>query len=80
MMRSAYELHAQDDDFGQAGTLVREVWNDAQRAEFVDNVSGHLLGGVKGEVLEKAFDYWKNVDGDTGKQIEAIVRAAHNGA
>jgi catalase len=80
MVRSAYELHAQDDDFGQAGTLVREVWNDAQRAEFVDNVTGHLLGAVTGEVLVRAFDYWQNVDGDTGKQIEVNVRAARNGA
>jgi catalase len=80
MVRSAYELHSQGDDFGQAGTLVREVWNDAQRAEFVDNVTGHLLGGVSGEVLQRAFDYWKNVDGDTGKQIEANVRAASSGA
>ena len=80
MVRSAYELHSQDDDFGQAGTLVREVWNDAQRAEVIDNVTGHLLGGVSGEVLQRAFDYWKNVDGDTGKQIEANVRAASSGA
>ena len=79
MVRSAYELHAEDDDFGQAGTLVREIWNDAQRAEFVDTVAGHLLGGVKGEVLEKAFDYWKSVDGDTGKQIEEKVRAGIGG-
>jgi catalase len=76
MVRSAYELHAEDDDFGQAGTLVRDMWNDAQRAEFVDTVAGHLLGGVKGEVLLKAFEYWKSVDGDTGKQIEEKVRGA----
>ena len=76
MVRSAYELHAEDDDFGQAGALVRDIWNDAQRAEFVDTVAGHLLGGVKGDVLERAFDYWKNVDGDTGKKIEEKVRAA----
>jgi len=79
MVRSAYDLHAEDDDFGQAGTLVRDVWNDAQRAEFVDTVAGHLLGGVKGEVLLKAFDYWKSVDGDTGKQIEEKVRAGGGG-
>jgi len=78
MVRSAYELHAEDDDFGQAGTLVRDIWNDAQRAEFVDTVAGHLLGGVKGDVLERAFDYWKNVDGDTGKKIEEKVRAANS--
>jgi len=75
MVRAAYTLHAEDDDFGQAGALVREVWNDAQRAEFVDNVAGHLLGGVEGDVLERAFEYWKNVDADTGKLIEERVRA-----
>jgi catalase len=34
----------------------------------------HLLGGVKGDVLEKAFQYWRNVDAETGKQIEELVR------
>ena len=28
----------------------------------------------KGDVLERAFEYWKNVDADTGKQIEELVR------
>ena len=30
MVRTAYELHAEDDDWGQAGTLVREVWTTPQ--------------------------------------------------
>jgi catalase len=76
-VRTAYELRPDDGDFNQAGTLVREVWNDAQREEFVQTVAGHLLGGVHGEVLEKAFLYWKNVDPETGKQIEELVRAGH---
>ena len=38
-------------------------------------VAGHLLGGVEGAVLERAFEYWKSVDADTGKQIEEAVRA-----
>ena len=41
----------------------------------MDTVAGHLLGGVKSPVLERAFEYWKNVDADTGKQIEEMVRA-----
>jgi len=49
--------------------------DDDQRERFVQTVSGHLLQGVKGEVLERAFRYWTNVDADTGKQIAAIVRA-----
>ncbi|MDQ3156188.1 MAG: catalase [Actinomycetota bacterium] len=75
MMRAAYTLRPEDDDFGQAGTLVREVWNDEQREAFVQTVAGHLLGGVEGDVLERAFDYWKNVDAETGKRIEELTRA-----
>jgi catalase len=75
MVRQAYTLRPEDDDFGQAGTLVREVWNDEQREIFVRTVAGHLLGGVNSPVLERAFEYWKNVDADTGKQIEEMVRA-----
>ncbi len=75
MVRSASELRAEDDDFGQAGTLVREVWNDEQREEFVQNVAGHLLGGVHGDVLQRAFEYWKNVDAECGARIEALVAA-----
>ncbi|MEL4506401.1 catalase [Luteococcus sp. H138] len=76
MVRQAYTLHAEDDDFGQAGTLVREVWDDEQRARFVDTVAGHLLGGVTGEILQRALAYWKAVDETTGAQIQAIVEAA----
>ena len=75
MVRSAYDLHAEDDDFGQPGTMVREVFNDAQRDRLVEQVSGSLLGGVHGEVLERAFEYWKNVDAEIGKRIEEKVRS-----
>ncbi len=75
MMRSVSTLRADDDDFGQAGTLVREVFNDAQRARLVDQVSGALLGGVSGGVLERALQYWKNIDAEVGKRIEAEVRS-----
>jgi catalase len=77
MVRSAYALHAEDDDFGQAGTLVRAVWDDAQRARFVDQVAGSLLDGVREPVLSRAFRYWKAVDAATGARIEEKVRAGH---
>ncbi|MEJ7651326.1 MAG: catalase [Nakamurella sp.] len=76
MTREAYTLRADDDDFSQAGALVRDVWNDQQRNDFVDTVAGHLLGGVTGEVLERAFQYWKSVDATTGAAIEAKVKSA----
>ena len=73
MVRSAYTLRPEDDDFGQAGTLVREVFNDAQRTELVNTVVGHLAP-VHGVVLERAIAYWKAIDAETGARIEAGVR------
>jgi catalase len=75
MVRSAYTLHAQDDDWGQPGTLVRDVMDDAARGRLVDNVVGHLLNGVSEPVLQRAFQYWRNVDKNIGDRIEAGVRA-----
>lgn len=75
MVRAGYVQHPQDDDFGQAGTLVREVLDDAARARLVANVVGHVLNGVTEPVLARVFDYWKNVDGDLGKRIEEGVRS-----
>ena len=75
LVRSAATLHAEDDDFGQAGTLVREVFDDAQRDRFVETVSG-ALAGVAEEVLVRAFAYWRNVDETIGRRIEEAVRAA----
>jgi catalase len=74
MMRSAYTLHAEDDDFSQPGTLVREVFDEAQRDRLVEQVSGSLLGGVHGGVLDRAFEYWKSIDPGVGKRIEDTVR------
>ena len=61
-MRSAATLHPEDDDFGQAGTLYREVFDDAARARFLETITGHV-GGVKSdEIRERAIQYWTNVD------------------
>jgi catalase len=73
-VRTAYTLRAEDDDWGQAGTLVCDVMNDAERERLVDNVVGHLLNGVSEPVLQRAFEYWRNVDRDLGDRIEKGVR------
>jgi catalase len=75
MVRSAYTLRRDDDDWGQAGTLVREVLDDAARDRLVSNIVGHLLGGVTEAVLARAFQYWNNVDQALGARIEKRVRA-----
>ena len=65
----------EDDDWGQAGTMVREVLDDEARERLVSNIVGHLLDGVTEPVLQRAFEYWRNVDKDLGDRIEAGVRA-----
>ena len=74
ILRSANTLHAEDDDFGQAGTLVREVFDDAARDRLVETVTGALTG-VTGEVLARAIWYWKSIDPTVGARIEANVNA-----
>ncbi|GAA3047272.1 hypothetical protein GCM10020000_29210 [Streptomyces olivoverticillatus] len=46
MVREAYKLHREDDDWGQPGTMVRHVLDDEARERLVGNVSGHLRNGV----------------------------------
>jgi catalase len=75
MVRSAYTDRAEDDDFGQPGTMVREVLDDEQRERLISNVAGHLSDGVSDKVLARAFEYWRNVDADLGARIEQAVGA-----
>jgi len=70
MVRSAYKLRADDGDWGQPRTMVREVLDDEARERLVSNVAGHLLDGVSDKVLARAFEYWRNVDAEIGERIE----------
>ncbi len=79
MVRAAYTLHTEDDDWGQAGKMVREVLDDAARERLASNIIGHLLNGATEPVLQRAFQYWRNVDKNLGDKIEAGVRKRLNG-
>ncbi|WP_420879755.1 catalase [Rhodococcus sp. (in: high G+C Gram-positive bacteria)] len=79
MVHQAYTLRKDDDDWSQAGTMVREVLDDAARERLASNIVGHLLNGVTEPVLVRAFDYWRNVDKDLGERVEKGVRTAQNG-
>ncbi|NUT50471.1 MAG: catalase [Saccharothrix sp.] len=69
--RSAYKLHAEDDDWGQAGTLIREVMDAGQRERLVQTVIAHASNGVSEPVLDRVFEYWRNIDKETGDKIAA---------
>jgi catalase len=48
--------------------------DDAARDRLVGNIVGHLLNGVTEPVLQRAFQYWTNVDRNLGERVEKGVR------
>src|ERR1700690_1616280 len=68
-IHAAYTKRKDDDDFGQAGTLVRKVMDNAARDRLVSNVVGHLKDGVTEPVLTRAFEYWRKIDPGVGDRI-----------
>ncbi|MBW3606514.1 MAG: catalase, partial [Actinobacteria bacterium] len=69
----AYSKREVDEDWSQPGALVREVMDDAARDRLVSNVAGHLSDGVSDKVLQRAFEYWRNIDKETGDRIAKAV-------
>jgi catalase len=69
LVRDAYTQRPEDDDFTQPGTLVREVMDDAARGRLVANAVGHLSDGVSDRVLQRALEYWRNIDKSVGDRI-----------
>ncbi len=72
---SAHSLHAEDSDFGQAGTMYREVFDDGEKARLLETITG-AVGGVKhAAIKERAIQYWTNVDAELGAKLRANLGA-----
>lgn len=77
MVRTAYALHAEDDDFGQPGTLVREVMDAEDRDHLVANILGHATDkDVQPEMKPRIVQYWANVDPDVGAAVASGLGVA----
>ncbi len=74
MVRAAYTLREDDDDFSQPRALIRKVMDDDQRQRLVDNIAGHLADGVSEKILVRAFEYWRKIDKETGDKVEKATR------
>lgn len=72
---SAHSLHAEDGDFGQAGTLYREVFNEGEKARLLETVTGAVSGVKTAEIKERAIQYWTNVDAEFGAKLRANLGA-----
>jgi catalase len=78
--RYAEARHAEDDDFGQAGALYREVMEEGERARLVENIVAHASAEVSSEVQARVVEYWTQVDSVLGLRVDAGLEAAARGA
>jgi catalase len=71
LLRAADSRHRDDDDFVQAGALVRTALDDEARGRLVSNIVANLSGVTIPDVRRRAIRYWTSVDEALGKRIEA---------
>jgi len=71
IVRSAYRAHREDDDFGQAGTLVRDVMSDVDRQHLVTNIVAHASNGpgLEPDVAVRVGEYWRRIDAEVGASV-----------
>ena len=73
--RDAYEKHAEDDDFGQAGTLYRDIMSETDREHLVTNIVGHASDHVSSEMQQRVVAYWAGVDPQLGARVASGLGA-----
>jgi catalase len=70
IIRSAYTLHSQDDDFGQPRALWENVLTDIERDHLVANIVGHAgAPEVTAETKTRVVEYWRGVHPELGAQV-----------
>ncbi|MBA3328067.1 MAG: catalase [Solirubrobacterales bacterium] len=69
IVRTAYDLHAEDDDFGQPGTLYREVLSQTDRDNLAANIVGHASQEVEPGMQDRVVAYWTQVDPELGAAV-----------
>ena len=80
MVRAAQTLRSDDDDFGQAGTLYREVFDDVAKARFQDTLVGQYRALTIDRIKEAFLGYWTNVDAGLGEVLRYRIAQDDAGA
>jgi catalase len=75
LMRAAQTLHSEDDDFGQAGSLYREVFDDAAKERFHEVLIGQYGALTVDRIRDRFLWYWSQVDAGLGRTLTAAVGA-----
>src|SRR5258708_8933801 len=70
IIRSAYTLHSQDDDYGQPRALWEKVLSDTDKDHLVSNVVEHASAPeVTADMKVRVVEYWRNIAKDLGDRI-----------
>jgi catalase len=73
LIRSAATLHSEDDDFGQARTLINDVFTAEERQRFIETLAGQYDALTVPAILERFFWYWGQVDPKVAEDVRAAV-------
>ncbi len=71
---SVTPVHAEDNDFVQAGNLYRLMSED-EKERLVNNLANAISGVSRDDIAERAINNFRQADGDFGKRLEAAVQA-----
>jgi catalase len=73
LVRTVYTLRTDDSDFGQAGILVREVFDDEQRARLIETLVGQYKSLKHPDIRTRFLVYWNSIDPGTADRIKEKV-------
>jgi catalase len=79
IMRTAYTLHRDDDDFAQPRALVETVLSGADRDRLVASIASHVRDGVSADLLPRVIGYWTSVSPALGARVAQLVAGAEPG-
>jgi catalase len=67
-------LHAEDDDFVQAGMLYRVMQED-ERQRLIANIAGGLARVSRADIVERSIAHFHAADPEYGARVEVAVKA-----
>ncbi|MDB5732020.1 MAG: Catalase [Variovorax sp.] len=70
----AWEKHAEDSDFVQAGDLYR-LMDEAAKERLVNTIAGGLGAVKRQDIVDRAIGYFRQADSDYGARLENAVKA-----
>lgn len=74
LVRAAQTLHSEDDDFGQAHTLVHDVFSEQERDELVETLVDLLTNfDMEEPVIGNTLTYWRNIDAGIADRVESTM-------